>query len=127
MAFTSGLKAANSDSLPYFHIGLQSGETRGIRVPNTDDANDQKRRKGDLWKIRIVDLGFRAQCVTADDISSVAMLNGGNDGWNIQSIVVAVSVPDSPPLQLLTVDMDINSWLDGNSVYEERKVVLTKV
>jgi len=50
-------------------------------------GNDYTRYKGDKWSIRLSDFGFSDKCILRGDIVNLALLAGGDDGWNIESVV----------------------------------------
>ena len=73
--------------------------------------------KGDLWELSL------SGCITIRDLQRVSIIENGNDGWNIESIVTLVS--DSSNIQLLTQDFDINCWIDGNGPTSHKQLDLT--
>ena len=124
MGFTSGLKRAGSDDDPFIEIRLFNGEKKTVRFPD-NSGNDMVRKKGDLWTIPFSKFGFKS-CVKKGNVESVVVKPGGNDGWNIQSIVTMVSTSGSEK-QLLTSDMGVNRWIDGNGPSAEKQFQLTKL
>ena len=82
--------------------------------------------EGDYWSIRVSDYGFRGStCVTYDSISEVAIKEGGNDGWNIGSIMTMLDTDGV--YRPLTANFGVNRWIDGNGEAYQREYVLTKV
>ena len=124
MGFTSGLKRAGSDDDPFIEIRLFNREKKTVRFPD-NSGNDMVRKKGDLWTIPFSKFGFKS-CVKKGNVESVVVKPGGNDGWNIQSIVTMVSTSGSEK-QLLTSDMGVNRWIDGNGPSAEKQLQLTKL
>lgn len=127
MGFTSGLKYAGSDDNPFIEIDLYNHEERRVRFPD-NPGDDMVKNKGDLWTISISHFGFQKKCINRGDVRKVAVMQGGNDGWNIKSIVTMVSTTGGKSLYLpLTVDMNINRWIDGNGPDSQRELTLSKV
>ena len=123
MAFTSGLRHAGSDSGHSVQIRLTSGQIRHVRLYNRP-GNDMLSHKGDLWKINFSSFGFSDSCVTISEIQNVAITESSNDGWNIESI--ATFVKDSAGgVQVLTQDLDVYHWIDGNGHHSHRRLDLT--
>ena len=126
MGFTSGLNNAGSDNSPFIEIDLCNHEEKRVRFPD-NPGNDMVRNKGDLWTIPISKFGFRTKCIRKGDIRKVAVEDGGNDGWNIQSIVT-MGLTQGNEYLLLSVNMDVNHWIDGdgNSVSQQQFPLFTK-
>ena len=124
MGFTSGITHAGSDHLPFIEIGLFNGEKKTVQFPN-NPGNDMVGNKGDLLVIPFSKFGFKS-CVKKGNIESVVVTPGGKDGWNIQSIVTMVSKSDSEK-QLLTSDLGVNRWIDGNGPITQKQFPLTKL
>ena len=115
MAFTSNLKWANSDSS--HEIELQyNGKTQTMDLYNRP-GDDYLSNKGDLWELSL------SGCVKLPEIQRVTIVPGGNDGWNIGSIVTLVS--DSSNVQLLTRDFNVNRWIDGDGASSHKKFDLS--
>ena len=127
MGFTSGPKYAGSDDSPFIEIDLYNHEERRVRFPD-NPGDDMVKNKGDLCTIPISHFGFRKKCINRGDIRKVAVMQGGNDGWNIKSIVTMVSTTGGKsPYLPLTVDMNINRWIDGDGLDSQRELTLSKV
>ena len=124
MGFTSGKTHAGSDHSPFIEIGLFNGQKKTVRFPD-NPGNDMVGNKGDLWVIPFSNFGFKC-CVKKGNIESVVVKQGGNDGWNIQSIVTMVSKSDSEK-QLLTSDTGVYRWIDGNGQIDQKQFQLTKL
>ena len=123
LAFTSGRKNAGSDMSHKVEVRA-AGETKVIKLPNRP-GNDYYPYKGDLWELTFKDLGFSC-CVTLKDLDHVAIESGGNDGWNIDSIVTYVNVTGHG-FKELTHDFNVFRWIDGNGAASNRRFMLTKV
>ena len=84
------------------------------------------KNKGDIWEFPLFFKNgqFEGSCVERADIKSVAVKQGGNGGWNIKSILTIVRT-DSAVLQLLTVDLEVYRWIDGNSGSDRKEFLLT--
>ena len=123
MAFTSGRANAHSDTGHYIKIRLHNNEERRVRFPD-NPGDDMLKNKGDLWEISLSSFGFSMTCITKRDIHSVAIQEGGNDGWNIKS--VATMVRSGSKFQILTANMNVNRWIDGNDHPSHRSFTLTK-
>ena len=119
IAFTSDLSSAGSDDSPYVEIVLNNGEVGHIRLYDRE-GDDYAENKGDLWRIPIRQFNFREGCVSTSGIRQVAIQEGGNDGWNIESIITMLD------RDLLTVDFHVNRWIDGNGSQSEKEFVLRK-
>ena len=74
-----------------------------------------QKNKGDLWKIDFSDFGFTDGCITIGEISGVSIVENGNDGWNIDSIVTLVK-DDECGVEVLTLDLDVFRWVDGDDL-----------
>ena len=115
MAFTSGVSGANSDSS--HSIQLQyNGATKTMDLYNRP-GDDYLSNKGDLWELSL------SGCIKFPEIQGVSVVENGNDGWNIGSIVTLVS--DSRNMQVLTQDFDMNCWIDGDGSTSHKQLDLT--
>ena len=125
LGFTSGLDHAGSNTLPFIEITLYDNKTHSLRFPD-GPANDMTKNKGDIWEFPLFlkDGSFEGSCVERANIKSVAVKQGGDDGWNIKSIVTIVRT-DSGVFQLFTVDLDVNRWIDGNGASDRKEFLLT--
>ena len=124
LAFTSGLKNAGSDDSAYVEMRLKSGETRLVRLYNRP-GDDYAKYKGDLWKISLSSFGFNDKCITRSDIDNLALVEGGHDGWNIESVVTFLK--RSSYYRLLSRDFNVYRWLDGNGQLSHLRFDLTLV
>ena len=125
MGFTSGASNAGSDNSHFIEIDLWNHEEKFVRLPD-NPGDDMVRNKGDLWTISFSKFGFSKKCVTKQDVRKVAIKQGGNDGWHIQSIVTMVRTTGGL-YQLFTTNINLNRWVDGNGSNSAREVQLTKV
>ena len=111
MAFTSGSGDAGSDDSPYLYVYLtnEQGSTRFYDRP----GNDMSGNKGDFWIFNLyTDLGLSDNCITKDDVQSIVIHNGGNDGWKIESVMTTLAVRNQ--YTVVTADIHLNKWVDGN-------------
>ena len=117
MAFTSDLKWASSQSSHRIEIQYNGG----VKTMDLYDrpGDDYMSNKGDLWELSLPTSG----CIRLSDVQKVSIVENGNDGWNIGSIVTLVS--DSRNIQMLTRDFDVNRWIDGDGDASHRRFVLT--
>ena len=125
MAFTSDENSAGSDDSPHMSIELTNREKVEVDLYDRP-GNDMYPNKGDLWRFTISSLHFRTKsCITKGDIKEIIIQSGGNDGWNIESIVTILGSGNS--YQMLTANMQIYRWLDSDGSVADRQYVLTKV
>ena len=122
IGFTSGIPAAGSDNSPFVEIRLFNGLTKSRRFPD-NPGNDMFPNKGDLWVIPIARFGFLRSCITRGMVQSVTVKPGGNDGWNIKSIVTLVGSGNGE--HVLTEDLNANRWIDGNGPASQKAFPLT--
>ena len=122
MAATSGILNAGSDT--HHTVEVQTiGYVRNLRLYNRP-GNDMLEHKGDLWKINFADFHFPDTCITIGEIRRVSILEAANDGWNIDSIVTLVK-DSRGGIQVLTQDLDVNRWIDGDAHHSHRRFELT--
>ena len=121
--FISGVKHAGSDDSPYIsvRVGYRAKHVKLYDRP----GNDMLSNKGDLWKITINSFGFSDRCIVKSDISEVTIEAGGNDGFHIESIMTVLH--GGQKFEVLTANMHVNRWIDGNGSTYQRKFTLTKV
>lgn len=92
--------------------------------------NDYIKLKGDLWELNFnssggpYGLGFE-DCVRLKEIRGVSIEEGSDDGWMIESILTLVC--GAGQCVLLTLDLHIERWIDGNSGQYARCYKLTAV
>ena len=111
MAFTSNLPNAGADKSHIIQVKA-NGETRAKHLPNLP-KDVYEPLKGDLWKLHLKNYFGFSGCITAKDIEGITIMHGGNDGWNIDSIVTFLVV-DQYYWQLSSVDLDVKQWIDGD-------------
>ena len=123
MAFTSG--HANSGSHTSHSVEIRANDQVKHLVLYDRPGNDMLSHKGDLWKINIADFHFSDSCITINEIQNVYIVEGGNDGWNIESIATFVR-DSSGGVQVLTQDLDVFRWIDGDGHHTHRRFQLTR-
>ena len=111
IAFTSGLKKADSDDRAFVEMRLRNGEISTIRLYDRK-GDDYVRYKGDMWQFDLYAFGFNDNCITRSDIVHLALLEGGNDGWNIDSVITLLQRKSY--YRILSRDFHVDHWLDGN-------------
>ena len=122
MAFTSNILHAGSDESHGVELQVRSA-VRQLRLYDRS-GDDMRPHKGDLWELNIADFHFLDPCVRIGEIRRLSIVERSNDGWNIASIVTFVK--DSfDQVQVLTQDIGVNRWIDGNSLHSYRRFELT--
>ena len=112
MAFTSGSSDAGSDDSPYLFLYLFTNEHSSARFSDRP-GNDMSKNKGDFWIFNLyTDLGLSDSCITKDDVQSIVIHNGGNDGWKIESVMTTLA--SGTQYTVVTADIHLNKWVDGN-------------
>lgn len=85
-----------------------------------------KKNKGDLWKFKLTSFGFpQGHCIRRHDIQNIVIKAGGFDGWNIRTIIT-LATSAAGRLYPLTMDENVNRWVDGNGPSSQRRFPLTK-
>ena len=111
MAFTSGSSSAGSGHSPYLYVYLTNEQGSTIFYDRYGD--DMYQNKGDLWIFNLkTDLGLTDTCITKDDVQSIVIQNGGNDGWKIESVMTTLAAGSQ--YTVVTADIHLNKWVDGN-------------
>ena len=124
LAFTSGKKNAGSDDAHEVEVRA-AGQTRVLKLPNRP-GNDYLEHMGDLWKLTFDgDLHF-TRCVTLANLDHIAIEAGGNDGWNIDSIVTYVGAPGRG-FRDASIDFNVFRWIDGNGAFSHRRFMLHNI
>ena len=122
MAYTSNLQNAGSDNS--HRISLQvRGSTSTKYLPDLP-GDDYSPNRGDLWKLDLDNFFGFTGCIRINDINSISILQGNNDGWNIDSIVT-FAVVDQNSWELTSADFDVFQWIDGDSEANEREFTLS--
>ena len=111
MGFTSGIDDAGSDVRHAVEIELTGGVNKLSLLPNLP-KDDYQKHKGDLWKISFIDDFLIDYCVTKYDIKSIFIRENGDDGWNIETMVIFIKSGND--YELATCDFDVNAWIDGD-------------
>jgi nuclear transport factor 2 (NTF2) superfamily protein len=124
IAFTTGEKHAGSDNSHHFELHTDDGNSYTTKLYDRE-GNDYLENKGDLWIFTPASFGITS-CLQKSDIDGVYFEAGGNDGWMIDTAMVVYS-DQNTKYNLLTVDVGINKWLDGNGGKDQRRVQLTLV
>jgi hypothetical protein len=123
MAFTSDLRYSDSRH-PHNIEVVAMGETRSILLP--DRPGDYSQHKGDIWRLSISeDLGFSV-CVRVCNIQNITLVEGGSNGWNIDS-VTTYGCTDDVGCKQITQDFDVFRWVDGDSTEDRQRFTLTKI
>ena len=124
LAFTSGIARADSDSTHRIQL-ISHGVARDIPQYNRP-GDDMQNNKGDLWVYPLTEFGFSTNCMQFTDIQGAAILAGGNDGWNIESIATIVG-DGKNRYGLLTADFNVNRWIDGDESSSQKHFTLTRL
>ena len=125
MAHTTGLDGAQSAD--YGHrIELKTQDSTVTKYLPDLPGDDYKRDKGDLWKLSILGFFELTGCIGRRNITGIAIVEGSNDGWNIDS-VVTYAVYAHRRYRLLSVDFDVNKWIDGDTTERNKRLQLTLV
>ena len=122
MAFTTNTMNSLTTDPPFLELTV-AGETEAIQL-TTETGREFQRGQGDMWAFDIDDFGFNQECLEADDVEGVALVEGGTDGWHIASIMTLVLDTDGEYL-VLTSDIGIDRWIDGNGSQDIRRLELT--
>ena len=109
MAFTSGLEYAETDTRSNIQLQYNNGNVQTMTLYDRP-GDDFQSNKGDLWEFSL------SGCITLSAITSVSVVENGNDGWNIGSIVTLVRDP-ADRIQVLTQNFGVNRWIDGDDAY----------
>ena len=123
MAFTSGVSHAGSDNSAHFEIKV-GNQVKSIQLSDRP-GNDYYPNKGDIWDYPLSSFGIHT-CTTPRDITGLAIIEGGNDGWNIQTIVVMAS-GTNPRYTVLSAAVGVNRWIDGNGSAQHKRYDLPLV
>ena len=121
MAFTGGSTNALTTDPPSVEL-IVGNEVRSVTLP-TVTGLEYQRNKGDIWAINMADFGFTDTCIRQGDIDGIAIVEGGTDGWLIDSIVIILQDEDGL-FSLLSSEIGVNTWIDGNGGQERRRLDL---
>ena len=125
MAFTSNLKHAGSHDSPFLTLILKNGEMKRVRLYDRP-GDDMFPNKGDLWTFKIDSFKFKQLCIRKKDIAKVTISQGGKDGWNIESVTTVLRRAQDE-FTVVTADMGVKRWIDGDGKPEHRNFDLTIV
>ena len=120
MAFTGGSEFALTNDPPYIELTV-GDEVRAVQLPIVTGLEFQI-NKGDIWAIDLAQFGFTDTCIKQLDVDGIAVLEGGTDGWLINSIVTFLR-DDDGSYSLLSSDIDV--WIDGNGGEGQQRFDLT--
>ena len=123
MAFTSGHVHGGSDTSHAVEMRV-NGVTRK-RVLYDRPGDDMFNHKGDLWKINFSHFGFTDRCIRLSEIDALYIVENNDDGWNIVSVATFVEDVHGG-VQVLTQDLEVNRWIDGDGLPSHRRFKLTK-
>ena len=118
MAFTSGVDHAGSDNSANFEITV--GSQKKTVTLRDRPGNDYYPHKGDIWDYPLSSFGIHRPCTTPKDIRGLAVVEGGNDGWNTETIVVMASSSNSR-YTVLSAAIQVNRWIDGNGSHQQKR------
>ena len=121
MAFTGGSTNALTTDPPSVELRV-GNEVRSVTLP-TVTGLEYQRNKGDIWAINMTEFGFTDTCIRQGDIDGIAIVEGGTDGWLIDSIVIILQDEDGL-FSLLSSEIGVNTWIDGNGGQERRRLDL---
>ena len=124
IAFTTHAQYASTVDFPFIRLTLSNGQQRELRLFNAPGDEFQP-DDGDMYQWSISEFGFSGStCVTYDSISQVTIREGGNDGWQIDSIMTVLDTDGV--YRALTLDFRVNRWIDGDDLSFYRSFDLTK-
>lgn len=123
MGFSSNHVGANAPETAHMIEMKINGNVRKGRLPNLP-GDDFQRAKGDLWKLNVASFGFTDTCIRKSEIEQIALEQGSNDGWHIDSIVTFVGTANGQT-ELATMDINTFQWIDGNGATDAKRFVLT--
>ena len=89
-------------------------------------SNFPNQLRGNLWSLSLADdFGF-AGCIRKKDIQGIAIIADNTNGWHIESIVTYVA-GYKYDWDLSSVDLDVNKWVDTNSLDSYKRFDLNLV
>ncbi len=118
--------SGGTDDLHRLELQLGSGSTYTATLYDIDPDIDQNTKgKGDFWKLSISNTnnGFGIPyypCLLWPDIQSISVLEGGNDGWLIDTIVTVLKGAYGGH-RMLSIDVEADRWIDGNQGEPEKR------
>ena len=122
LAFTGENQNSVTSDPPYIELRV-GGEVGAVQLPLVTGL-EFERNKGDLWELYLAQFEFTDTCIKQRDIDGVAVVEGGTDGWQIGSIATLLQDEDGS-FALLSNDIGVDVWIDGNGGEETRRFDLT--
>ena len=116
------MNGAGADSSHKINLQVR-GSTSTKSLPNLP-GDDYSPNQGDLWKLDLENFFGFTDCIRIKDINSISILQGNNDGWNIDSIVT-FAVVNQNSWELTSADFDVFQWIDGDSTPHDREFTLS--
>ena len=102
-----------------------AGQTRVLQLPSVP-GNHYLENKGDLWKLTFDGDFHFTKCVTLKNLERITIKAGGNDGWNIDSIVIYVGAPGHG-FRDATIDFNVFRWIEGNGALTNMYFILKNI
>jgi hypothetical protein len=124
IGFTTGRKHAGSNDDHHIELHTTDGKSYTAELYNRA-GDDYLQNKGDLWTFTPQSFGIKS-CLRKGQIDGVLFVAGGDDGWMIET-AMTVYRDQNKNYNLLTVNVNFNKWLDGNSGSASRRLKLTLV
>ena len=90
-------------------------------------GNQATAGKGDLWKLSLTS-DFHvpsSPCTTKNSVDYIAIVEAGNDGWMIDSIITIFKYSNGR-YEVATLDMDVHKWIDGDGDPNVQPGVVTR-
>ena len=122
MAFTGDSPNSRTSDQHLLELTV-AGEVRQVALPVVTGLEFQ-RNKGDKWAFALGDFGFTETCIGNWDVDGIAIVEDGTDGWLINSVVTLLQ-DDDGYVSLLSSDIDVDAWIDGNGGEERKRFDLT--
>ena len=121
-AYTSSANNAQTKADVSHKIELKAdGLAKTATLSNIPDQS-----RGQSWKLSLVDdFGF-AGCICSKDIQGIAIVADNDDGWKIDSIFTHVAANEHRR-KLSSVDLDVDRWVDLDSLTERKRFDLNLV
>ena len=79
-----------------------------------------EKNKGDLWEFEMEEFDFPGNCITMSSIEGVTIDEGGNDAWNIDTVVTIVREEEKSTNCLLLIFM----WTAGLMVMDRHLITI---
>ena len=123
-AYTAGGRFAGSDTA--HKIEVRAGGEVHLTELYDRKGDDYKANKGDVWIFSFSDDFNFSKCIRKPDIEGITLKPGGNDGWNVESVITFAYDADGD-FHLATRDINIYRTIDGNGSPDQRSIDLTVV